>query len=355
MPARPRSTEKDRPGVSPRSRVPKSTIVDIAAASGVSVSTVSRILNDKPDVAAQTRERVLRIMDEMGFAPQSAWQQIRSGRTRLIAMHVPPEFNPPAYHLIIAAALGVEDAGYSITIITRALGDSELLGIFRGRHADGIILLEILADDHRPELLRDHGFPFVMIGHRADNTGLSFVDVDIEHGMGLAVDHLAELGHREIALLTVDPVVQDKTYGFATWALRGFQAACERLGLCAWPSVGGPSEAAMATAALGLMDAHPGISAFIAPQQQSVIGVLMAARARSLRLPQDLSLIGMLSESMSGLATPTLTAIDFPADELGRLAAQMLLDRLDGGQAWPRQVLLPAQLIVRESTAVPRT
>jgi len=355
MPARPRSTEKDRPGVSPRSRVPKSTIVDIAAASGVSVSTVSRILNDKPDVAAQTRERVLRIMDEMGFAPQSAWQQIRSGRTRLIAMHVPPEFNPPAYHLIIAAALGVEDAGYSITIITRALGDSELLGIFRGRHADGIILLEILADDHRPELLRDHGFPFVMIGHRADNTGLSFVDVDIEHGMGLAVDHLAELGHREIALLTVDPVVQDKTYGFATWALRGFQAACVRLGLCAWPSVGGPSEAAMATAALSLMDAHPGITAFIAPQQQSVIGVLMAARARSLRLPQDLSLIGMLSESMSGLATPTLTAIDFPADELGRLAAQMLLDRLDGGQAWPRQVLLPAQLIVRESTAVPRT
>ncbi len=62
--------------MSPRSRVPKSTIVDIAAASGVSVSTVSRILNDKPDVAAETRERVLRVMDELGFAPQSAWQQI---------------------------------------------------------------------------------------------------------------------------------------------------------------------------------------------------------------------------------------------------------------------------------------
>src|SRR5664279_3032379 len=70
----------------------------------------------------------------------------------------------------------------------------------------------------------------------------------------------------------------------------------------------------MATAALSLIDEHPGITAFIAPQRQSVIGVLMVARARSLRLPQDLSLIGMLSESMSGLATPTLTAIDFPAD-----------------------------------------
>ncbi len=340
--------------MSPRSGVPKSTIVDIAAVSGVSVSTVSRILNDKPDVAAKTRERVLRVMDELGFAPQSAWQQIRSGRTRLIAMHVPPEFNPPAYHLIIAAALGVEDAGYSITIITRALGDNELLGIFRGRHADGIILLEILADDHRPELLRDHGFPFVMIGHRADNTGLSFVDVDIEHGIGLAVEHLAELGHREIALLTVDPVVQDKTYGFATWALRGFQAACQRLGLSPRPCVGGPTESAMATSALRLIDEHPGITAIIAPQQQSVIGVLTAARARSLRLPRDLSLIGMLSESMSGLATPTLTAIDFPADGMGRIAARMILDRLDGGQTSPQQVLLRPRLIVRDSTSVPR-
>ncbi len=270
-------------------------------------------------------------------------------------MHVPPEFNPPAYHLIIAAALGVEDAGYSITIITRALADSELLGIFRGRHADGIILLEILVDDRRAELLRDHGFPFAMIGHRADNTGLSFVDVDIEEGVGLAAGHLAELGHREIALLTVDPVVQDKTYGFATWALRGFHAACERLGLVARPCVGGPTETAMATSALRLIDEHPGITAFIAPQQQSVIGVLMAARARSLRLPQDLSLIAMLSESMSDLATPTLTAIDFPADELGRIAARMILDRLDSGQTAPTQVLLRPQLIVRDSTTVPRT
>ena len=94
-----------------RSKMPKTTIVDIAAASGVSVATVSRILNDKPDVAEETRDRVLRVMDEIGFAPQSAWRQIRSGRTGLIAMHVPQEFNPPAHRLIMAAALGVEEAG----------------------------------------------------------------------------------------------------------------------------------------------------------------------------------------------------------------------------------------------------
>jgi len=340
--------------MSARSGVPKSTIVDIASASGVSVSTVSRILNHKPDVAEQTRQRVLRVMDELGFAPQSAWQQIRSGRTRLIAMHVPPEFNPPAYRLIIAAALGVEDAGYSITIITRPLNDSELLGIFRGRHADGIILLEVLAEDRRPELLRDHGFPFVMIGHRADNTGLSFVDIDIELGVDLAVEHLVGLGHREIGFLTIDPVVQDKTYGFSTWALRAYQAACQRLGLVPRACVGEPTDLAMSEAALHLIDEHPGVTAFIAPQQQSVIGVLTAARTRSLRLPHDLSLVAMLSESMSGgLATPPLTTIDFPADELGRIAARMILDQLDGGRSSPQQILLRPELIVRDSTAAP--
>ena len=339
--------------MSPRSNVPKSTIVDIAAASGVSVSTVSRILNNKPDVAEETRQRVLGVMDELGFAPQSAWQQIRSGRTRLIAMHVPPEFNPPAYRLIMAAALGVEDAGYSINIITRPLTDSELLGIFRGRQADGIILLEILADDRRPQILRDHGFPFVMIGHRADNTGLSFVDVDIEGGVDLAVEHLAGLGHREVGFLTVDPVVKDKTYGFSTWALRAYEAACRRLGLASRPSVGGPTDAAMTAAALRVIDENPGITAFIAPQQQSVIGVLKAARARSLRLPDDLSLVGMLSESMSGLTMPPLTTVDFPADELGHIAARMILDQLDGGQTSAQQILLQPELIIRESTSAP--
>ena len=82
-----------------RPKVPETTIVDIAAAAGVSVTTVSRIINDKPDVAEDTRERVMRLMEETGFVPQSAWRQIRSGRSGLIALHVPADFNPPSYRV----------------------------------------------------------------------------------------------------------------------------------------------------------------------------------------------------------------------------------------------------------------
>ena len=336
-----------------RSRLPKTTIVDIAAASGVSVATVSRILNDKPDVADETRERVLRVMDEIGFAPQSAWRQIRSGRTRLIAVHRPEDFNPPAYRLVMAAALGVEDAGYSINVITRSLTDSELLGIFRSRQADGIILLEIQTDDRRSEVLREHGYPFVMIGHRSDNDGLSFADVDIEYGVAMAMEHLLSLGHRRIGFLTIDPVVKDKTYGFATWALRAYHGACLRSGVEPLAVTGVPTTDGMSTAAVRLLDAYPAPTAIIAPQEQSVIGVLKTAYARGVTIPRDLSVVAMLGEAMSELATPPLTTISFPADDLGRTAAQILVDRLDHGVGTPQQVFLRPSLTIRGTTAPP--
>ena len=339
--------------MAPRPKVPKTTIVDIAAASGVSVATVSRILNDKPDVADETRARVMRVMDEMGFAPQSAWRQIRSGRTRLIAVHRPEEFNPPAYRLLIAASLGVEDAGYSINIITRSLNDAELLRIFRSRQADGMILLEIQADDPRAEILRAQGFPFVMVGHRTDNAGISFVDLDIEHGIGLALEHLVALGHRDIAFLAVAPIVRQKVYGFATWALQGYEHACARLGLAPISASGSASSDAMSAAATRLLDDHPEVTAVIAPQELSAVGVLRACHARGMTIPHDLSVIAMIGDSMSELATPPLTTINFPAEELGRTAARNLVDRLDSGDATLRQVFIRPGLTVRGTTAPP--
>lgn len=337
-----------------RRRSMKPTIVDVSEASGVSVATVSRILNDKPDVAPKTRARVLRVMEEIGFAPQSAWRQIRSGRSGLIALHHPQDFNPPAHGLIMAAALGVEEAGYSINIITQSLSDAELLAFFRGRRADGIILLEVLTDDRRAALLRDHGHPFVMIGQRVDNTGMSFVDVDLQHGIDVALDHLAELGHRRIGFLGLAPVVGDKTYGYATWALRAYERACERLGLESLAEVGGLTSEDISMIAQRLLERHPDATAFVALQDQSIIGLLKAARARKLSVPADLSIVGMVSEPMAEIATPPLTTISFPERDLGRVAARMLLDRIVRGEASVEQDLIRPELTIRGSSAKPR-
>jgi DNA-binding LacI/PurR family transcriptional regulator len=336
-----------------RPKVPETTIVDIAAAAGVSVTTVSRIINDKPDVAEDTRERVMRLMEETGFVPQSAWRQIRSGRSGLIALHVPADFNPPSYRVIMAAALGVEDAGYSINIITRSLSDSELLALFRSRKIDGIILLEVLVDDRRAALLREHGYPFVMVGRRADNTEMSLVEIDIDHGIGVAVDHLLELGHRRIGFLTINPVAQDKVYGFVTWSLQAYERVCARRGLPVLSRTDAPAIDAMTIAAQGLLTEHPEITAVIAPQEQSAIGIVRAAKALGRRIPEDLSVIAMLSRSMAELATPALTTLDFPADEMGRTAARTLVDQLGRRKTAAEQVYLKPALIARGSTAAP--
>jgi DNA-binding LacI/PurR family transcriptional regulator len=336
--------------VAQRSRIKKTTIVDIAAASGVSVTTVSRILNDKPDVAEETRERVLRVMEEHGFAPQSSWQQIRSGKSHLITMHFPQDFNPPAHRVIFEAALGCEDAGYSINIIVNSLSDNELLAIFRGGQADGMILMEIQTHDRRVEVLRQHAYPFVLIGRCADNTGVSFVDIDIDYGVTMAMQHLVDLGHRQIGFVTLLPVVQEKEYGYSTWALQSYDRACHQCGLPQqWRAVGLNSDAA-AAAVKRLLDENPHITAIVTPQEHCVIGVLKAIRAQGLRVPDDISVIGLLNESMSELATPPLTTISFPAVEMGREAARILLGHLDGTLTTPQQVLIRPQLIVRGST-----
>ncbi len=127
--------------------------------------------------------------------------------------------------------MSCEDAGYSLNLIVNALSDNELLSIFRSGQADGIILMEILTHDRRVQLLEEHALPFVMIGRCADNTGLSYVDIDIGKGVAEAIQYLHALGHREIGFVTLAPVRQEKEYGYATWALQGYENACRQYGL----------------------------------------------------------------------------------------------------------------------------
>ena len=111
---------------------------------------------------------------------------------------------------------------------------------------------------------------------------------------------------------------------------------------------------AMSEAVVRLLDTYPDLTAMIAPQQQSVIALLRVCYRRAIIVPQDLSVVAVLSDPMSELATPPLTSINFPAEDLGRAAAQILVDRLDHGDTEPRQIFLRPELTVRGTTAPPR-
>ncbi len=328
----------------------KMTIVDIAKASGVSITTVSRILNNKSEVADETRARVLRVMKEQHFTPQLAWQQLRSGKSHFIALHYPQDFNPPEQNIITSAAMSCEDAGYSLNLIVNSLSDNELLSIFRRGQADGIILMEILTEDCRVKLLQEHDLPFVMIGRCANNTGLSYVDIDIGKGVAEATQYLQALGHREIGFITLAPVVQEKEYGYATWALQGYEKACQQFGLPhLWRTVDLKNDNTESVL-FHLFTDHPGITALVIPQEKGVPGILKAIRAKGLRVPEDLSIIGMFKDRISELLTPPLSTISFPAHEMGYQSVRILIDQMTGAISRPQQALLRPELTIRRST-----
>ncbi len=217
-----------------------------------------------------------------------------------------------------------------------------------------MILMEILTRDWRVELLRKHGLPFVMIGRCEDNTGLSYVDVDIARGVADAVRHLFELGHRRIGFVTIAPILQRREYGYATWALKAYQETCQQFGLPGlWQAVDLKSNH-VHDVVLEFLGENPEITAIVTPQDAGVPGILRAVRSRGLRIPQDISVVGLLSDSLAEFITPPLTSINFPSREMGQEAANILIAQLENRLHTVQQALLPAALRVRGSTGPAR-
>lgn len=339
-------------------KIAKTTIMDIAKASGVSVSTVSRILNDKPDVAEETRERVLAIIKENHFTPQVPWQQLASGKSRFITMHYPQ--NPTGVHVANAfffgAAAACEKENYSLNFVVSPLDETSLLTFYRSGQTDGMILMEILMRDWRVELLRRNQFPFVMLGRCENNTGLSYVDLDVEAGVGMAMEHLIGLGHRKIGLISIEPYSfpeQESAngYGYAAWAVRIYKSICAQHGLPVIFKKVWVVKESVENGVLRLLDENPQLTAIVTVQESAVPGIIKAVQSRNLRVPEDLSIVGIAGAHMAELTTPPLTTLNVQAETAAYKAATLLIDRLEGHPHGEQQILIPFELIVRGSTS----
>ena len=183
------------------------TIAEVAQTAGVSVSTVSRILNDKPDVAEKTRQRVLQVIEELGYTPHIQAQRLAAGKSRTIALLYPVdyiEFTRQEMGFISGVGKAFGEADFFLNLITTPVTERSLTNLYRSGQADGVILMEIDMHDWRVATLRERNYPFVMIGRSADNTGLQFVDLDQENVVITAFDHLVGLGHQQIGFLSRD-------------------------------------------------------------------------------------------------------------------------------------------------------
>jgi DNA-binding LacI/PurR family transcriptional regulator len=334
----------------------QATIFNIAEAAGVSVSTVSRILNDKPDVSEKTRRHVLQIIADLNYTPHAQARRLASGESQTIALLDPVNMKGERVidQLHLDFMIGGADAAgarnYFFNVQTTNIDQRILLDMYRQVQVDGVILMEIFQQDWRVDLLRENDLPFLMIGRCAGCEDVSYIELDIEAGVLEAFRHLAGLGHEKIGLVTFPADLRSKGYGPAIYGWRGYQAALAEFGLRAYTREISFSMTEVAAATHSLLDEEPNLTGLVVLTDASIPGALSVLKARGRQVPDDFSIVGLAIDRIAELMHPRLTAIRFPSYEMGYQAVDLLIKKLLDPDLAVEQHLLPPELVVREST-----
>ncbi|MFQ6102482.1 MAG: LacI family DNA-binding transcriptional regulator [Anaerolineae bacterium] len=336
------------------------TIKDLAEQLDLSVSTVSKALNDYPHVAEETRQRVLALAEELGYRPSITARGLQAQRTHLIAYSwrlLPPEqFSPILNRFIDVMGTAAVAAGYHLLAFPTSSDQAELdayQDLVRTGRVDGIVLSATSENDPRVAYLSKADFPFVAFGQAGAGWDYPWVDVDGRAGIGMAVDHLVQLGHRRIGFIAWPPAYL--TCGKNRY--QGYVEALDRAGLSFDPALAIRAEHAEPAgrhALISLLDlpAPQRPTAVVAISDLLAIGAMNEAQDRGLVVGRDLSIVGFDDAPMSKYLRPPLTTIRQPIDEVGELVVQQLLavvadTPLDENE---RHILLKPKLIVRDST-----
>jgi DNA-binding LacI/PurR family transcriptional regulator len=222
--------------------------------------------------------------------------------------------------------------------------------IISGRRVDGVILMEIRLVDERVNRLQQAGLPFVTIGHTAHPDGTCWVDLDYATLVARCVHHLADLGHRRIALINRSAELVASGYGPAQRALAGFNEAVTERGLHGVDVCCGDDAAAGEACLAQLRDEHPDVTAIATINEAALPGIQRALERARIAVPRDLSIAGVVARHWAEDFRPSLTAADVPT-EMGAHAVDLLLERIATPQAPARHLMLVPPISLRSSTA----
>jgi DNA-binding LacI/PurR family transcriptional regulator len=333
------------------------TIADVARAAGVSVPTVSRILNGKEYVAEETRQRVHEAIRTLGYAPHTQARRLRGGASMTLALHHPIE-SPHDLSSVIetsyftGTAEAASEKGYFINFLVSQLTPEALLNMYRSNQIDGIILLQVRMDDWRINLLRQYTYPFVMIGRCADLADLSFIDLDFEDAMLRAFDYLVELGHRNIGFLTYPESWRVSGIGPAVRSLDGYTQALTNYGLQgSYREIGMNSVEEGFEGTSDLLQENPELTAIITVSHLTAAGSIKALALHGRSVPQDCSVMSIgFGGNFASVVTPSLTTLEWSPYEVSYQATVLMTEKLANEQLPVRQILVPPALVVREST-----
>ncbi len=336
----------------PRQRASGPTLKEIAELAGVSPATVSRVVNGSPDVSRTIRSAVEAVLAERGYVRRN---RRRMANTRLVGITMP--YTAPAYFATIlqgAVEALLDHDMRAVVFPTRHEHSREASLLEQLSHggADGALLVLPEESNEELEALAVMGFPFVVVDPLQQPTsGIAAVSAANASAGAQATNHLIALGHRRIAAIT------GPRKGVATTGrLRGYHAALVAAGLSPDPSLEIESDFLLdggKRAALGVLQRPNPPTAIFAFNDSMAIGVLHAARELGIKVPEQLSVVGVDDVPEARAVIPQLTTVRQPLAEMGRMAVNLLLRLRDGQNLEPLHVELETRLEVRSSTAPP--
>jgi DNA-binding LacI/PurR family transcriptional regulator len=328
-------------------------IGEIARRAGVSRSTVSYAISGKRAVAPETRRRIQAVIDELDYRPNAAARALKEGRTRTLGLVIPPaSIRLTDMQLGFVASVVEAAARADLDVLLSPSGgdhDRSFERIVTGHRVDGVILMEIRLQDERVTRLEQTGLPFVTIGHTAHPSGTWWVDLDYATLVARCVHHLADLGHRHIALINRSTELVAAGYGPAQRALAGFTEAAGRRGLTAVHMCCGDDAASGEACLEQLRDQHPHLTAITTINEAALPGIQRGLERAHVAVPRDLSIAGVAAPHWAEDFRPPLTAADVPT-EMGAHAVELLLERIATPDATPRHLLLTPPISLRSST-----
>ena len=328
------------------------TIRDVAEATGFSVNTVSRALNDKPDVNAETKRAILETAKKLGYRPNKLARGLRSNKTQTIGVVVTDVANPFFGALVKGVEETAREHGYSIILQDTDEDyerEEEAIQVMLAEQVDGLLITPVQTKRKTIERLKKAGLPFVLLGRYFDDLETDYVVTDDVQGGFLATEHLIKQGHERIALINGPLYISS-----ARERLQGYKKALVNYEIdldAALLKSGAVTIEDGYNFAKSLLAQNPQPTAVFAYSDFVALGVMKAIREAGLGIPGDIAVVGYDDVDFSSCLEVPLTTVRIPKKALGKKATELLENKLKNEEDTSRaEIKLDVQLIIRKST-----
>jgi LacI family transcriptional regulator len=333
------------------------SLEDIARLSGVSRSTVSRVINQHPNVSSRTRERVMAVIDQYDFQPHPAARALASLQSKLIGILIPHAvsdiFIDPFFSILLQGiTTAANHMDYTAVLwLTSAEADEKTFynRVFNNRLVDGIVVASAMVDEAFLDRMEQTGKPFILVGRPfAGQDWVNYVDVENRQGAQMIVEYLLGRGYQRIAMIPGRPDLtstQDRQQGYVD-ALQGAGITIDMSLITPGRDY---TEKSGYESTKSLIK-HNAIDAIFAANDVMALGAIRAIHEAGLRIPEDIAVAGFDDVPSASVANPALTTVRQPIAKLGDIVTSGLINLLDDKITPPIREILPVELVIRQST-----